>query len=793
MTVLWRRKIIVKGILSPPAAPEKGEAPRHVHPENIPAVLTDRPQWLCWRYLERAGRGKPGKPPVDPRTGRAIDPADPANWMAFDAALAASRRFRGVGFYLTGKEGLVGIDLDDCLDADGAITPDARAVVERFHSYTEVTVSGAGLRIWIRATLPGTRRRKGKVEVYSKKRYFTVSGDRWPGSTETIEERQGALDAFYAELFAPSPKPAAKPPGPVLDLADDDELIGKARAARNGAKFRRLFDDGNTSGFPSESEADFALAGMLAFYAGPDPGRIRRLFSRSALGQRGKWAARDDYQAATVGNVLIGRTSYYRPPARRAGKPATNGHPAANGRAAPPAPAPPPAEAAPADGFRLTDMGNAERMVAAHRDEIRHVHPWKKWLRWDDRRWCIDRTGSVRRLAKATVRSILLEAAKSEDDERRAALAKWAVASENRARVDAMISLAADDVPALPEGLDGDPWLLNVGNGTIDLKTGLLREHRRDDFITQLCPVPYVADAECPLWDSTIMLVFAGRTDVIAYWQRLCGIALTGTVSEQILPVAFGSGSNGKSTILTAILEMMGTDYAMKAMPDLLMAKKQETHPTDRADLFGKRLVVCIETAEGARLNETMIKELTGSDRIRARRMREDPWEFSPSHKLILATNHKPRVRGTDHAIWRRLKLLPFTTTIPDHLAIKDMPQRLRAEFPGILAWCVRGCLDWQNRGLQEPRDVTLATEGYRQSEDVLGAFLADECVVNPSVRSKSSPLFERYKSWCERTGETALTQRRFGEALTERGLERYTNDGTWYRGVGLRSDNESY
>jgi P4 family phage/plasmid primase-like protien len=383
-----------------------------------------------------------------------------------------------------------------------------------------------------------------------------------------------------------------------------------------------------------------------------------------------------------------------------------------------------------------TDVGNGERLVARFGDLIRHCHLWGKWLAWDTRRWAIDAGDQMASLAKRTARRILAEASCIGNKKSRKAHISWNKQSECGARIELMLRRAAaeEGIPVLPGDLDQDPWLLNCLNGTIDLKTGKLRPHRRADLITKLAPVEFDSQATCPHWDQTLEL-FLPDAAVRAYLQRLCGYALTGVIKDHIMPVAYGTGANGKSTILGAVLGVMGTDYAMKAPPDLLMTKHSETHPTEPADLLGKRLVVAIETEDGRRLNETMVKELTGGDRIRARRMREDFWEFEPTHKIIMATNHKPIVRGTDLGIWRRLVLVPFTVRVEGAQAIKDMPEKLKAEYSGILAWMVRGCLDWQKNGLGAPEAVASATRTYRDEQDLMGDFLADECVIDPEAK----------------------------------------------------------
>jgi P4 family phage/plasmid primase-like protien len=441
--------------------------------------------------------------------------------------------------------------------------------------------------------------------------------------------------------------------------------------------------------------------------------------------------------------------------------------------------------------FHLTDLGNAERLVERHGSDLRYCHPWKCWLVWDLCRWKRDDLANARSRAKETAISIFAETATARDDDERKAIVRWAFASEKRDRVSAMLFLAEAErgIPILPENLDRDPWLLNCVNGTLDLRTGELRAHRREDLITKLCPVTYEKSAKSPLWVETLERIFAGNQDLIRFWQRLCGYGLTGSTREQVLPILHGSGSNGKSTICNALLGMLGPDYAMKATQKMMMMRRTESHPTELADLFGKRLVVTIETEEGARLNETLIKELTGSDPIRARWMRENHFQFLPTHKLMLATNHVPTIRGTDHAIWRRLKLIPFSVKIPADEADSTMPERLLGELSGILAWCVSGCLEWQASGLNPPAEVTEATEQYSKDQDILGAFVAQCCLVNGGIRERSADIYAAYRTWAERSGEIPVNQIRFGKAMTERGFTRETSDGTWYNGIGLHQE----
>ena len=438
--------------------------------------------------------------------------------------------------------------------------------------------------------------------------------------------------------------------------------------------------------------------------------------------------------------------------------------------------------------FPHTDTGLAERFALQHGDDVRYCHLWGKWLVWDGTRWKIDDGGMVDQLAKQTVRAILLEAADELDDKRREATVKFALSSESATRRTAMLMLAKSEppIPIAPDVLDTNHWVLNCPNGRIDLHTGLLREHRREDYITKLCTVQYDPKALCPTWLVTLDTCFGRNYELIDYVQRFAGYCLPGDVSEQILNIWHGIGANGKSTILNALMEMMGPDYSMKATADLLLMKRDSDHPTALTDLHGKRLVACIETDDGRRLAEALVKELTGGDPIRARRMREDFWQFMPTHEVVLACNHRPTVRGTDLAIWRRLKLVPFNVVIPPKERDKQLPAKLREELPGILAWAVRGCLDWQQYGLGEPKAIIDATANYQTAEDVLLNFISECCVMAPEAKVKAADLLDAYKEW---SGDRHITTRKLTTMLTDRGIERYTNNGLWYRSIGLSAN----
>jgi putative DNA primase/helicase len=447
----------------------------------------------------------------------------------------------------------------------------------------------------------------------------------------------------------------------------------------------------------------------------------------------------------------------------------------------------------PPRGYNLTDLGNSERFVAQHGENIRYCYLWGKWLVWTGTRWGRDDAGLVHRLAKKTVRSMYRDASHAEDEERRKAVAKHASRSEGADKIKAMLELARSEVPVAPDELDSDPWLLNVSNGTVDLRTGTMREHRREDLITKLAPVEYEPNATAPTWEAFLERVLPGE-ELRTFVQRAAGYSATGDTSEQVMLINHGAGNNGKSTFQEALAAALG-DYSMRAPTEMLMAKRAGGVPNDVARLKGARFVAASETEEGRRLAESLVKDLTGQDTISARFMRAEWFDFRPTHKLWLSTNHKPEIRGTDNAIWRRIRLVPWTVAIPPAERDRKLAEKLRNELPGILAWVTRGCIDWRREGLQAPAEVRKATAGYRSEMDVLGDFLADRCFRGERLQVGKDELYKAYQMWSEDAGERTETKRKFGMLLKERGIEDGRNSERTkriWKGIGLTTLNRS-
>jgi putative DNA primase/helicase len=457
-----------------------------------------------------------------------------------------------------------------------------------------------------------------------------------------------------------------------------------------------------------------------------------------------------------------------------------------------------------------TEKANGQRIARRFGQDIRYCSPMDKWFVWNGLKWEEDVRMFMESAAKRCIDDLWNESREIQanpDQNKRFQrdlydkMQAFMRASDTAKATTNAVKMAASEpgLQLVPAEFDHNPWMLNCQNGTLDLETGELRPHDRGNLLTKISPVSFDPDAECPEWERFLLSVFQGDADLVGYIQRLCGYWATGIVREQILPVLWGGGSNGKTTFLNALMGVLGSDYTMKASQELLLKKYGDSHPTEKMDLFGRRLVYCSETTEGQKLDEALVKELTGKEKIRGRRMREDTWEFDPSHKIVLLTNHKPQVGSTDHGMWRRMRLIPFEAkfwnpdngeTGPEHMMRdKYQDEKLMREFPGILTWIVRGCQSWLHDGEQVPSRVLEETRKYRDAEDVVGQWIEESCETGDANlhSERAGVLYKNYKEWCERNGEYAFSQKRFGSVLTDREFKRDRDGrGAYYSGIEL-------
>jgi putative DNA primase/helicase len=425
----------------------------------------------------------------------------------------------------------------------------------------------------------------------------------------------------------------------------------------------------------------------------------------------------------------------------------------------------------------FTDEALALRFAKTHANDLRYVAAWGRWLFFDGTRWRFDET----LLAFDQARQICRQAAAECNTKLRKALAsaKTVAAVERLAKADRRLAATVDQ-------WDADSWALNTPLGILDLRTGNLRPHRPDDYVTKVTGVAADASCQTPTWHKFLERVMGSDVELIAFLQRVAGYALTGLTREHALFFLYGTGANGKTTFLNAIISC-ASDYHRTAPIETFTAATGERHPTDLAGLRGARLVTAVETEEGRRWAESKIKALTGGDRIAARFMRQDFFEFTPQFKLLIAGNHKPGLRSVDEAIRRRFNLAPFTVTIPPAERDESLPEKLKAELPGILAWMVQGCLDWQKQGLAPPAAVTCATKAYLEAEDAVAAWLDECCQRDRNAWERTSALFASWSTWADKTGEYIGSQPRFVERLESRGITPLRRrDGRGFTGIRL-------
>jgi putative DNA primase/helicase len=413
--------------------------------------------------------------------------------------------------------------------------------------------------------------------------------------------------------------------------------------------------------------------------------------------------------------------------------------------------------------FSFSDLGNAERFFRDHGDDVRYCFKWEKWLVWDGKRWEIDNNAELIRRAHETVRNIYIEAANSQDEDKREAIAKHALRSEARSRIENMLHSVKPYLVVNPDELDTHPMLLNVNNGIVDLTTGELISHDRNYMLTKIIDILYRSDADYPEWKKFIQLITGGDQELAYFFQKAIGYTLTGRTDEHCLFFLYGTGQNGKSTFTEAFRRLMG-DYFQRVDIEALMQNwNLGTAPNPHvANMAGARYVLASEVPENRKLNESLIKDLTGGDSLTARFLFSNPFTFTPSHKIWIFGNYKPKVSGTDWGFWRRMRVIPFNVTIPEDVRrpMSEILEAFEEEMPGILNWAVTGCLFWQSDNLNMSDAVKDATSEYRTEQDLVQQFLDEKCVMHPEYRIEKVRLHTIWRNWCDDVGEIQARKR---------------------------------
>jgi putative DNA primase/helicase len=411
----------------------------------------------------------------------------------------------------------------------------------------------------------------------------------------------------------------------------------------------------------------------------------------------------------------------------------------------------------------------AVRFAQKYSERFRYVAAWNRWHEWDGQRWRYENTLHSFDAARAMLRDVAKADAKD---------------------VAGVITLARADrlLAATPEQWDANPWLLGTPGGTVDLHTGELLRASADDYITKITAATPDGDCPIPRWRKFLRRITGGDVELMRYLQRVAGYALTGDTSEDALFFFWGLGANGKSVFIRTVTGIVG-DYAKTTPMETFTATKNDRHPADLAALRGARLVTATESQADRSWDEAKIKLLTGGDKISARFMRQDFFEFTPQFKLMISGNHRPKIRNVDEAITRRMNLIPFAVTIPKAERDRKLSNKLEREWPGILAWMIEGCLQWQLDGLNAPEAVVEATDEYLTSEDTIQSWIDECCDTGSGMTASVTEAWVSFKNWAEQAREFIGSKRQFCQKLGEKGYPRYkgTHGMRGFKGLRVR------
>lgn len=778
------------------------------NPEKIPDFLKAKP-WAVWIAEPRPNKpGKFNKAPLEPCRGSAASTNNPATFGTFAQAVAAldTGRYSGMGVLLTGEDETIGVDIDDYektfaqMPQVGAWVAEAR----KAGAYCEKSPSGKGLRLFVRGKLPGSGRKAGSLEIYDNARFLTVTGKAAKGSSMELIDGQALAEEFLAML----PAKAEAPVIPMLGTASADPAKVEELVKRVAAKHGELWagnwemqpvaspfsekpefvgqagnlDAINAPFYPSQSEADFAICGHIAreavrIGASTDAlnDTVMSVFKRSGLYRAEKRQQVESYAIPKIVAEVLAAKAEAVEKAEQVTQTDMGAELAAN---------------------EPGDILAGQLYARAMRGKLLFVTQAGRWTRWDGTRWCWCSTGEEMAAAKYVAGKILDHATtlfkadpQSVQNKKRMA---FAAAVQNLKRLQAMVELAkTEDGMSIGHmtQLDSDRWLLGVRNGVVNLKDGGLLAPNPTMLITRQAAAEYHDDAQCPRWLAFLDQIFEGDQDTIAFVQRALGYSLTGVTTEEALFICFGSGANGKS-VFSNVLTNILADYSQAAPPSLLTVRRDgDSGPrNDIARLCGARSLQINELQQGDRLDEQIVKMLAGREMLSARFLHKEFFDFWPTAKPWLRTNHKPIITGEDDGIWRRLHLIPFRRKFSEGERDPWLEPKLLEERDGILAWMVRGCLEWHRIGLKPSATVRRESAAYRKESDLLGEFLDERTVNDPASRVEQGALFGNWRGWNEANGTRSGSKISFTRKLAERGVnEAKSNGKRFYAGLKLR------
>jgi putative DNA primase/helicase len=758
----------------------------------IPQELKGYKNWVCWQaYPDPKSHSGISKKPINPRTGGFAMPNNSDTWSDFETAVRESAKYSGIGFMFSNSP-FFGVDLDDMPnDIEDYQNGGADNIISEFvntlQSYTEFSQSKTGVHIICKGTLPEGRRKakndSGGFEMYENGRFFVVTGN-YCSEYGYINDCTESVKPLHSKYLGKTAEPKPNRQNITVNLNSVDDIVRAACSAKNGSLFKALYS-GDFSAYSSQSEADMAFCNMLAFWCGCDAEKMDAIFRQSGL-MRDKWVRKQSgttYGVITLQKAISGCSQTYNPKKQNDYSISIG-----NGKVIQTV------DEEKMRAYTFDDMGNAERFVDLFGENVRYCYTEKKWYFYNSMRWSVDNLGVILRMADKCVEAmkaeakLYLQADEESGGDMAKAFEKHMKSSRSNKSKKAMLNEIEHHLPILPIQMDRYKMALNTPSGIINLKNGDVKAHNPEYYFTKITSVDCAEAADCPRWLAFLDDIFAGDKDLIRYIQKAVGYSLTGSTAEQCAFFLYGTGRNGKSTFIDVIRDVFG-DYAANIQPETIMVKSSQSNAinSDIARLKGARLVTSVEPNEGVRLNEGLLKQLTGDDTVTARKLYSEEFEFKPEFKLWMATNHKPIIRGTDTGIWRRIHMIPFNVQIPEDKVDKNLTHKLKAEMTGIFKWCIDGCLMWQREGLQMPAAVLKSVREYRREMDVISAFIEDKCTLEGTVQA--STLYAAYVSWADSNNEYCMSNTKFSTELAKRFEKIKGRNYNYFTGISIRSE----
>ena len=771
--------------------------------QNIPQELRNLKQWGLFELKWVEARKKNTKIPINPYDGSAGKSNDPNTWSDFDTAMRALNdieRADGLAFYFT--NGYVGLDIDHIdsnLEDWRAGDNDPNNLVNKFqdltdNTYMEVSQSGTGIHAIFKGKIPGKRRRKGNYEMYQTGRFFALTGNNIIPNPTIKSMSDDEMKTLYEFLFGKDNVVQLHSETDNITPVDLSvvEIIKRAEnSAKTGTRFTMFMKGGWEQFYSSHSEADMAFANDLAFWTGRDFHKMDTIFRNSSL-MREKFD--EKHGAVTYGTSLLNKAinetqNIYNPESDSQDSESSYTFSFNEDKTKKIIPR------------SWDDQGRGLRMRDQFATVLKFNAVDKKWFFFNGSYWQEDiGNQKVELAAERVANSIKTEkpelkfSTKTDNDKAMNEWYRFQKDSRSHMAKMHMIDEFKKYVIVKHGEFDKEDMLLNTESGYVDLSNGELHDHDIDKKFSHQTLAEYSDNVDAPLWEKFLNQIFNNDEELIHYVQKAIGYSFTGSVDEQCLFILNGRGRNGKSVFSNVVSDVAG-NYAKQMNVQTIVAKKNQSGSanSDIARLEGARIVTSSELNEGDRFDESLVKQLTGGDKILARFLYGSEFEYKPKFKIWMATNHLPIIRGTDDGIWRRIKIIPFNIQIPKEKVDKKLEYKLKAEYTGILNWIVQGAIMWQQEGLEDPEAVRQVIENYRAEMDPLDAFLEECCTTGQNYSIKARDMYNAYHEWAKESEEYKMSLNKFGREMSKKLLRVKKRDGWHYVGLKLKEPDSDY